>query len=266
MSPVYKFSNAGGFTSKQRYTSMLAGNPVASDIPLTDLYFWYDAADSSTVTVSGGKITQWADKSGNNLHATQGTGALQPTYSSSTQNSKNVVTFSGGQYLIANISVTSNVFTHFLVYRKTSTNSSSTYSRALSLWKAPNGGDFDSTDSYETHLSEVSFNGVTAPLIGGYRNSAAIASIAITANTPYIYHCTLNGSAYAIQNASNTSSGTTSATSLNSDRLTVGAGGSTGGSDAFMIGWFAESIFYKRVLSAGEITQVRNYLSAKWGI
>jgi hypothetical protein len=26
MSPVYKFSNAGGFTSKQRYTSMLAGN------------------------------------------------------------------------------------------------------------------------------------------------------------------------------------------------------------------------------------------------
>ena len=26
MAPVYKFSNAGGFTSKQRYTSMLAGN------------------------------------------------------------------------------------------------------------------------------------------------------------------------------------------------------------------------------------------------
>ena len=28
MAPVYKFSNAGGFTSKQRYTSMLAGNAV----------------------------------------------------------------------------------------------------------------------------------------------------------------------------------------------------------------------------------------------
>jgi hypothetical protein len=28
MAPVYKFSNAGGMTSKQRYTSMLAGNPV----------------------------------------------------------------------------------------------------------------------------------------------------------------------------------------------------------------------------------------------
>lgn len=29
MSPVYKFSNAGGFTSKQRYTSFLAGNPFS---------------------------------------------------------------------------------------------------------------------------------------------------------------------------------------------------------------------------------------------
>jgi hypothetical protein len=28
MAPVYKFSNAGGLTSKQRYTSMLAGNAV----------------------------------------------------------------------------------------------------------------------------------------------------------------------------------------------------------------------------------------------
>jgi hypothetical protein len=28
MTPVYKFSNAGGLTSKQRYTSMLAGNLV----------------------------------------------------------------------------------------------------------------------------------------------------------------------------------------------------------------------------------------------
>jgi len=30
MTPVYKLSNAGGFTSKQKYTSMLAGNTVFS--------------------------------------------------------------------------------------------------------------------------------------------------------------------------------------------------------------------------------------------
>ena len=30
MAPVYKFSNAGGLTTRQQYTSMLAGNPATS--------------------------------------------------------------------------------------------------------------------------------------------------------------------------------------------------------------------------------------------
>lgn len=45
MSPVYKLSNAGGFTSKQRYTSMLAGN--AAFVPSS-----FDSI--STVTVGAG--------------------------------------------------------------------------------------------------------------------------------------------------------------------------------------------------------------------
>lgn len=49
MSPVYKFSNAGGFTSKQRYTSMLAGNTT----------FDANAFESiSTVTVGAGGSSQ----------------------------------------------------------------------------------------------------------------------------------------------------------------------------------------------------------------
>lgn len=45
MSPVFKFSNAGGFTSKQQYTSMLAGNPVVS-------FSDYDSI--ATVTIGAG--------------------------------------------------------------------------------------------------------------------------------------------------------------------------------------------------------------------
>jgi hypothetical protein len=45
MSPVYKLSNAGGFTSKQRYTSMLAGNPV---------FVVGDFESIATVTVGSG--------------------------------------------------------------------------------------------------------------------------------------------------------------------------------------------------------------------
>ena len=41
---------------------------------------WLDAADASTITESGGAVSQWDDKSGNDLHVSQSTGALQPTY------------------------------------------------------------------------------------------------------------------------------------------------------------------------------------------
>ena len=50
---------------------------------MTGLQRWYDAAEDSSITSSGGKVSQWLDKSGNNRHATQATAANQPTYFSS---------------------------------------------------------------------------------------------------------------------------------------------------------------------------------------
>ena len=41
---------------------------------------WYDAADSSTITLSGSNVTQWNDKSGNANNITQTTAAQRPIY------------------------------------------------------------------------------------------------------------------------------------------------------------------------------------------
>lgn len=41
---------------------------------------WLDAADSATVTESGGTVTDWADKSGQGNNVTQATVSRQPTY------------------------------------------------------------------------------------------------------------------------------------------------------------------------------------------
>ena len=49
---------------------------------LAGLQMWYAAEDAS-ITSSGGKVSQWLDKSGNNRHAVQATAANQPTYFSS---------------------------------------------------------------------------------------------------------------------------------------------------------------------------------------
>lgn len=50
MSPVYKLSNAGGFTSKQRYTSMLAGNTAYTPPS------WYESIATATLG-SGGSFS-----------------------------------------------------------------------------------------------------------------------------------------------------------------------------------------------------------------
>jgi hypothetical protein len=47
---------------------------------LTTALLWLDASDSSTITQSGGTVSQWNDKSGNGNNMTQTTPANQPIY------------------------------------------------------------------------------------------------------------------------------------------------------------------------------------------
>ena len=56
---------------------------------------WWDASDASTITESGGAVSQWDDKSGNDRHAAQGSGAQQPSYGGSTLNGLDLITFDG---------------------------------------------------------------------------------------------------------------------------------------------------------------------------
>jgi hypothetical protein len=36
------------------------------------MVMWLDAADASTITMKGGNVVQWKDKSGNSRHLSQG--------------------------------------------------------------------------------------------------------------------------------------------------------------------------------------------------
>ena len=54
---------------------------------------WFDAADASTITENGGAVSQWDDKSGNNLHASQGLVAQQPVYTVNGINGNPSLTF-----------------------------------------------------------------------------------------------------------------------------------------------------------------------------
>ncbi len=62
---------------------------------------WLDAADASTIAESGGAVSQWDDKSGNNHHVVQATVAARPTYSATAFNGQPTIFFDDIDDLLA---------------------------------------------------------------------------------------------------------------------------------------------------------------------
>lgn len=84
---------------------------VAPQYPTGKASVWYDAADTSSISVSGTAVTQWNDKGSKGLNLTQGTAGNRPTSGTTTLNGKNVITFDGGDVL-TNASLASWKFLH----------------------------------------------------------------------------------------------------------------------------------------------------------
>jgi hypothetical protein len=80
------------------FASGISGN-LGPPFDLTYVRGWYDASDTTSISVSGNAVTQWNDKSTYGKNLIQNTGAARPTSGVTTLNSKNVVTFDGGDFL-----------------------------------------------------------------------------------------------------------------------------------------------------------------------
>lgn len=103
-SPVNTYgSTSGKWSLPSEMTSRLKNSWVL-DLPVkTNLLSWYDVADSSTVTVSGGKVSSLLDKSGNNRHATQATVGQQPVYTTNAQNGLPMLDFTSANSTVLTI-------------------------------------------------------------------------------------------------------------------------------------------------------------------
>jgi hypothetical protein len=81
---------------------------TAADLTTT---LWLDAADQDTIGHTGGAVSQWDDKSGNDDHLTQSTGSKQPTTNSATLNSLNLIDFATDEFLyVANLAANTKSF------------------------------------------------------------------------------------------------------------------------------------------------------------
>lgn len=71
-------------------------------LKVTTLRGFYDLTDTSSMTLSGGNVSQIRDLSGNNLHFNQVNTANNPTYTASAFGGAGGLSFNGNQHLLAN--------------------------------------------------------------------------------------------------------------------------------------------------------------------
>lgn len=227
----------------------IPGRLGALSLPVTDgLALWLDASDLSTITESGGSVSQWSDKSESMDHLVQASGSLQPVTGAETLNGRNVLTFAGAEQLDFTTGRTfSGGATFFIVHEPDSTSAgglvgSKVYAASQKLMilastyftRLINGG---------TSTSSVLVAN-TSPAILTYRR-----------NTEDLADLFVNGGDLNRLFSDVAQSGDIVWSRVGNTSLTQ-----------YYSGKIAEIIMFDRELSNDEINSVGQYLSNKWGI
>jgi hypothetical protein len=231
---------------------------------IADLTLWLDASDTGTITESGGAVSQWDDKSADGRDYTQASAGAKPTTGATTQNGLNVLDFDGGDYLSRGSAWMKDAtqsfgLTVFAVVQRDSgasqdlltegsTGSATPFYRLC--FSASNvqqfirrtDGNAIATYSSTEDINDTAWHRTT------WRFNAGITALDMFVDDVLGYDAaiSLGGS-----------------TTVNTN--TVGAIQRTTVSN-FWIGSIAEIVAYDRELTAGEISDVEAYLSAKWGV
>jgi hypothetical protein len=260
---------------------IVASSRPSGPSPLAGYYAWYDASDTTTISLNGNKVTEWRDKSANAKHLANNVDANRPDSGTRTINSKNAIDFNAAnQSLFASTPAdwtfinNSTGSTMFIVHRFDSLSP-----RNFML----NTGDNPETNN-SMYFTALTTTGNVDHIVG---RSTAVPNITIlnrpgsgwAANTNY-YSSVISDNSNAtaanrskvfINNgsalASNTYTGTP-ATGNPPRGLTVSAyfDQSTSTFVEGMNGLVGEVIIYQGVLSQTDVDTVRTYLATKWGI
>jgi hypothetical protein len=242
---------------------------VFTPTQISGCQLWLDAADSSSVTLSGSSVTQWRDKSGFNNHVISG--GTAPIYSSSS----NAVVFNGNGYLInsafslplANRSV-------FIVCNQTASSSSNAFEGIL-VFGASNVVDYNSSNAivYNGRGSNVVANcsfGVfynySQNNFGDYRLD--FGNVTIPAPFSIYTDVFANPSGSLHVNGSNVATDSIAGTIGTSTGFFLGARNDFGNGTfrSFLYGSIYETIVYNTAVTAFQRQQVEGYLAWKWGL
>lgn len=210
---------------------------------LISTYCWHDASDVSTITIEGGKVSQWDDKSGNNLHAYQNTSSKRPVVSASQINSLNAIQFSGASNINLKITGTSIVGGTVIAivdwggYGYFIDGAASGYRRGIRNFGTAIQLIGDNNTSYLSGLT----SGTGPSLLGAkfiHNNSRAFVNGVTSAAVP--------GPSYI-------------------NTKTTLTFGNWAGASAVMNGWIGEVVQFSNVIDNNTFQMVEGYLAHKWG-
>ncbi len=225
--------------------------PLFFPTDLSGLVLWLDATDVGSVTESGGLVTQWDDKSGNNNDAVA-TGTERPTYITETPSVIPSVSFDGGDNLLTITDAASldwgNTVSIFVVFRPFSASGTENVLNKIS------GG-------------QLRRNSRTLSLLNA-------TNLLITSNDPAFNNDTNSiltvtqgagggDQRMRINGADELVFSTASSLSDNTDDLIIG---NLVAGNAGFNGGISELIIYDRVLTNSEVDQVETALAVKYGI
>jgi hypothetical protein len=214
---------------------------------------WLDAADAGTITLNGTTVSQWADKSGNNRHATQANAADQPTYGVSNFSLPSV-NFLDKFMSMPAISAAASNWAAYGVFRQTETsppNNDSLFASTSSF-----NGSFQ-IGSGGTLLTVSASSDASGTFIGATIDPSIAAVpriLGIEANTSG-YFTYLNGTA---------SGSNTAGTILNSAQNGMKLGQNRNGG-LYLQGNHAEWVILNGVPSTDVRQRLEGYFSWKWG-
>ena len=244
---------------------------------ISGLKLWLDAADTSTISVSGSQVTQWDDKSGNNYDFNQTTAGNRPLSGTRTINSKNVIDFDGSDDRLITMNAKSVwTFMHSsnvtFFWAGVIDGSQDRYIMADAIGSGAYRGYTVGTGTDNLIYNLIS-SGSTAGASGEVSNSRPTT----TYNTSPTYFTiktepaasAANRAFTAMKNGSFEGNNTRTATASTGDSIEVMALGSVQFAGTFQPsfnGAMGEILIYDSILSAGDITKVQDYLAAKWAI
>jgi hypothetical protein len=216
---------------------------------------WWDAADSSKVTLDSGRVATFADKSGKGRDATNNTsGSTQPQYITGGVNGRNsirLVTADNTRLGFSSFAIPASHTVFGAFTRPTagtrsgmiSNNSASPNDRYALHW-------FTDNNSYQKSNAGFTSHGTASNATGTF-----LVTTRRTGTTSQLMR--RNGSVL-----SNVTSGTGVTNAVSGDWDSLGVAGS----GQFFNGDLCEIIVYSAALTDSQVTIVERYLAAKWGV